>query len=219
MTKTDRMAKAIQQRDGLDCFLCGKTHSSLARMSIGFVATEATKQNLENAYLACTGCNKRRNNRQFGAYIRQRLNEVRAEIAYLENTFNKDNENSHLTQAIWASLNRPIISIEEDGETVENPSLARDIQDVPWKELLSKNFDLDAFKALNKTPASEHEELLIHVLEDLATFNSGLQKEPSFERGSEEGGKKAHFYCAPTDRTIPCQWEGQKQHDIKIKKT
>ena len=216
MTKSDRMAKAIQQRDGLDCFLCGKTHTSLARMSIGFVATEPT---LDKAYLACTGCNKRRNNRKFGAYIRQRLNEARAEVAYIENTFDPDNEKSRVTQAIWAALSRPIIDVEEDGETVENPSLARDIQDVPWKELLSKNFDLDAFKALNKNPASEHEELLIHVLEDLATFNSGLQKEPSFERGSEEGGKKAHLYCSLTDRTIPCQWEGQKQYDLKIMKS
>ena len=216
MTKSDRMAKAIQQRDGLSCFLCGKVHTSLARMSVGFVATE---QNVDSAYLACTGCNKRRNNRPLGAYIRQRLNEARAEVAYIENTFDPSNEKSRVTQAIWAALRRPVTVADEEGDTVENPSVARDIQDVPWKELLSKNFDLDAFKALNKTPASEHEELLIHVLEDLASFNSGLQKEPSFERGSEEGGKKAHFYCAPTDRTIPCQWEGQKQHDFKLMKS
>jgi hypothetical protein len=216
MTKLDRMAKAIQQRDGLDCFLCGKTHTSLARMSIGFVATEQTA---DSAYLACTGCNKRRNNRPLNAYIKQRLKEAREEVAYLETTFDRTNEKSRITRAIWAAMSRPIIEVKEGEDPVENPSLARDIQDVPWKELLSKNFDLDAFKALNKNPASEHEELLIHVLEDLATCNSGLQKEPSFTRGSEVDGKKVHFYCDLTDRTIPCQWDGQKQYDQKLMKS
>lgn len=209
MTKTDRMAKAIQQRDGLDCFLCGKTHSSLARMSIGFVATE---HNADNAYLACTGCNKRRNNRPLNAYIKQRLKEVRAEIAYLEATFDRTNEKSRVTRAIWASLSRPIISVDEDGEPVENPSLARDIQDVPWKELLS--MDLDAFNALNKNPASEHERKLIVALQDHMDHRAGLQDALSFEYSADEYDRM-FFKCYLTLETIPMAWDGQKQHKFK----
>ena len=209
MTKSDRMAKAIQQRDGLDCFLCGKTHTSLARMSIGFVGTE---HNVDSAYLACTGCNKRRNNRPLGAYIRQRLNEARAEVAYIETTFDPANEKSRVTQAIWAALRRPIVNIEEGEDSVENPSLARDIQDVPWKELLS--MDLDAFNALNKNPASEHERKLIFALQDRANHLAGLQDAPSFEYSADEYDR-VRFRCHLTLEAIPCQWDGQKQHKFK----
>lgn len=212
MTKSDRIAKKLQERDGLDCFLCGKTHTSLARMSVGFVATEQT---VEHAYLACTGCNKRRNNRPLGAYIRQRLKEAREEVLYIETSFDPGNKSSRVTHDVWQALQRPIKVYQselEEEEEVENPSLARDIQDVPWEELFSAAMDMDAFNALNKTPASEHERELIRGIEAIVRYRSGLDEEPLFSAWSEPDAKGASIYCKRTGNIYPCQWDGQEQY-------
>jgi hypothetical protein len=140
--KPDTLADKIARRDGLNCFLCGRHHVRTSAMSVGYIHKDNTT--LDTAFLACGSCIKRRDTKPLGAYLRERLIAVNAELTYLKTMFDRDNPASARNYEVMRILQN-IDELPEIEVTIEP---TRHIRDVPKPELAMMTWD--DLKALDR---------------------------------------------------------------------
>lgn len=208
----DNIKRALQRRDGLNCFLCGKGHTSLARMGVGYI-DKSVSTRTDTAFLACTGCNRRRDNRPIKAYLQERAQDACRELNYIEAFMSPRGQFTELKK----SLQLPIVIRTDTGEEIEADLPARKIQDVPWKELLSRATTWPVFESFIKDPASDHEAELIAAIGRMAKFYSGMQEQTVFRLRRD--ADDIHLNCEETRQTLMCKWDGQPQYIATPKKS
>ena len=207
----DNIKRALQRRDGLNCFLCGKGHTSLARMGVGYI-DKSVSTRTDTAFLACTGCNRRRDNRPIKAYLQERAQDAYRELNYIEAFMSPRGEFTGLKK----SLQLPIVIRTDTGEEIEADLPARKIQDVPWRELLSRETTWPVFESFIKEAASDHEAALIDAIGRMAKFHSGMEKQTVSRLINQHDDM--HLDCDKTRKTLMCKWEGRPQYIVKSKK-
>jgi len=75
--------RALVDRDGMVCFLCGHKHATVHTMQADLL-NHSKPFALENLVVSCKPCAKRRNGKPVAAYWRERLSAAAAEQAHIE---------------------------------------------------------------------------------------------------------------------------------------
>jgi hypothetical protein len=75
--------RALIERDGMVCFLCGHKHATVHTMQADLLNHEHAFE-LDNLVATCKPCAKRRNGKPVAAYWRERLSAAAAEQAHVK---------------------------------------------------------------------------------------------------------------------------------------
>jgi hypothetical protein len=103
----DPIFKAVLERDGKTCGLCGKLNERTANICLEKIEHQVDETRiksldpLSNLMLVCIPCKRRRDGKSIGEYLRSRVMECEREIAHISN-FDKH-------RGLMRALQRPIV--------------------------------------------------------------------------------------------------------------
>lgn len=152
------VAHALQRRDGLTCFLCGRAHKTLQTMSVGYVGDV---KNTDEAFLACSPCNKRRDGKPIMAYLRERAIAADAELSYIKTFMHPKGEVNGLQEALRVPIYVGLVEETAPVTTDVEPTKRR-IQDVPLHDVIQMTWE--EMKGLSRKARSDAEDDFISVL-------------------------------------------------------
>jgi 5-methylcytosine-specific restriction endonuclease McrA len=98
---------ALVERDGRHCYLCGMHHRNDTNLGVDMIVYDENPKNMENLFLACIPCIRRRSKKPFLQYVQERLKFAKAELSYINGMFHPKNVDEASETARYMRYFRP----------------------------------------------------------------------------------------------------------------
>jgi len=121
---TDPILSALVERDGRHCYLCGIHHRNDTNLGVDMIDYRVDVDSLknfdhmENLFLACTSCIRRRSRKPFLQYMQERLKFAKAEIDHITTMFHpkyaEENADTRDVVALMRKLHHTALPIPDN---------------------------------------------------------------------------------------------------------